>query len=143
MPSPTGKFDPASIPPYSVVLAPVLFPGEVAEERKLLITFRHQAGSVECIKPTSNTAPFKANGRRAKGCVFYPAGDLAVFPKDTFIDPESRFTVPYSKLTDPHCVRARLPRDFRDKLIYAINASFLLSVYDKMDLLAIIEANGR
>lgn len=124
------------------MLAPVLFPGESIEDRKLFVTICHQAGALECIKATSNTAAYKGDARLAKGCVFYAAGELAVFPKDTYIDPGNRFSVQYAKVAEPHCVRATLPRNFHDRLVYAIKASYMLSVKEKLALLALIGEKG-
>jgi hypothetical protein len=118
----------------------VLFEGETVEQLKLLVTLCHRDGGLVCIKPTSNATPFKKNRNLAAGCVFYPGGALQVFPMDTYVDPANSFFVAYSKCSDPGVARAVLPADFHDKLVYAIKASYVLSLAEKKDLLAMIDA---
>ena len=128
-----ASFNPAEIPRYSVIRAPIALPGSGdTETQKLFVTLLHRDAHVVCFKTTSQLAFYRNNPEVAAGCVFYPAGKLTFFPKDTAIQSNNIWPVHYSKLTDPAQVLGRLPDDFGAMLVRAVqNAVDLDPVWKK------------
>lgn len=113
-------FDPRNLPKYAVIRAPL--PG--TPEEKLLVLISHQKNKgIVCLKATSKVALYLNNKEKMAGCVFYRAGQVDCFSRDTAIQVDNPCLVFYEDIeSDRQCV-GQMPDDFEKKLIKAITAS--------------------
>jgi hypothetical protein len=110
---------------------PYLFDGDPKPEEKLFVVLCHKDSFAICIKATSKTALFRNNPAMMKGCVWFPAGQLACFPLDTAIEPDNQFPIPYESIRRAGISGVleihQLPVGFESDLRAAINNSATLS----------------
>lgn len=113
-------------------MAPLDLPGD--DEGKRLVVIGHEAGCAVCIKATSQMGFLKKRRDVAEGCILVRGGELAFFPKDTYIEPHNQFRVPYAKLQNPNCVKGRMPQAFHGELLEKIKISIMLGPQDCHEL---------
>jgi len=133
----SASFDPATIPPYSVIRAPLTASGEEIGE-KLVVVLCHRQGHAVCLKATSNTAFYINNPERMRGCVFYRANEVPFLHRDTVIQPDNHFAVPHSKIDNENRVLGALPADFPQKLRTAIENSATIPGVRKRSILTFL-----
>lgn len=81
-----------------------------------------------CIKATSQIEAYRNNPKKMAGVVFYQAGSISFFEKDTIIQPDNYFAMLHSTLAKQRAVGdltvlGAMPDGFRDALIEAVVAS--------------------
>ncbi len=109
---------------------------------KRLVVLGHRAGSVVCVKTTTDKQDFYADKPELlPGCVIYEPGEVPQFEQRTIIEfhKESIFEVEYQKLVrpftaDPSRMLGPLPADTHGKFITAIKAAPRLDSYDRQYL---------
>jgi hypothetical protein len=75
--------------------------------------------------------------------VFYPAGEVSCFPRDTYVQPDNQFPISHYAISE--CYRKgnlhpwRLPDDFEFRLRDAIRNSPLLSKVQRDRLVKILD----
>jgi hypothetical protein len=124
-------FDPASIQKYSVILIHYAYPGETPGQKYFVVLSHEKASSktcVLCLKATGNTAKYKNDQEQMNGCVFYEAGQLVFFSRDTAVQPDNPLGLTYEYIVgEEHRGRfkvvGKMPPDFKDRLCAAIQAS--------------------
>ncbi len=136
-PSPPRKFEPARIPPFSVIRAP-LAAGEEELGEKLVVVLGHAQGHAICLKATSNTSLYLNNPERMAGCVYYKAGELSCFKRDTIVQPDNQFPVAHSRIDCAERVLGKLPSDFPQKLRTAIENSSTMTENRKRSILGLL-----
>lgn len=133
--------DPAKLPRYSVIRAPIpLRTGGIDDKR--LVVLGHHAGTVVCVKTTTDKQAFyAARPELLPGCVIYEAGEVPEFEQRTIIEfqRESLFEVEHRKLVrlfaqDHSRILGALPADTHGKFIAAIQAAPRLDTYDRQYL---------
>jgi hypothetical protein len=134
------RFDPSTIPPFSVIRIPYRF-GNEPPVSKLFVVLGHKTDGLGvsyaiAIKATSNGALYAGDTSRRQGCVCYPPGALECFPLATFVEPDNQFPIKHTDISradqagqfEVHC----LPNDFEQRLCAAINASITMSRREKL-----------
>ncbi|MGH9431599.1 MAG: hypothetical protein ACRD3T_08655 [Terriglobia bacterium] len=96
----------------------------------------HRGDHAICIKATSKVDIYLNNEERMAGCVFYRAGSLNCFPKDTAIQPDNLIPIPHGQLKVCHAkaeleILQRLPSDIEERLRSSIQASSTMSGVQK------------
>lgn len=123
-----NQFDPAVIPPFSVIRCRYQFKGDPQSGQKRFVCLAHQDGAMICIKATSQIEAYRNNPKKMAGVVFYEAGSIFFFEKDTVIQPDNYFAMLHSTLAKQRAagdliVLGAMPDGFRDALIEAVVAS--------------------
>jgi hypothetical protein len=82
------------------------------------------------------------------GCVWYSAGELSMFHKDTVIQPDNQIPILYShikkaSLSNHLEILGALPDDFLAKLRHAIQRSETMNVLRKENILGLLEPRSR
>ena len=77
------------------------------------------------------------------GCVYYKAGELKAFSRDTVIQPDNQIPIAHDYLIESEKnksldILGAMPADFRSKLKKAISASLTMSDREKSRLLTIL-----
>jgi len=98
---------------------------------------------VFCLKATSRTASYEVDDDWLRGCVYYKAGDVDCFKRNTVIQIDNQFGIPYRAIAKAHRegkfkLLGQLPNDFHQKLIAAADRSFTLSPIKRKRLLQMI-----
>jgi len=98
-----------------------------------------------CIKATSKTTAYANNPKRLAGVVFYRAGVISFFEKDTVIEPDNQFPIPHYDLIRQHSnasgdvrLLGALPSDFPAALAKAVRDSVTMPPSKKKRLLLIL-----
>jgi hypothetical protein len=138
-----NQFNPLEIGRYSVIRVHwEFYPNP--PQAKLFVVLRHARMKSEhgclCIRATSKTAHYESNTERMQGAVLYQAKELVFFPKKTIIAPENRITILHShmqkeSLKSHYKVEGKMPDDFHDRLVKAINHNVLLEPKAAQELL--------
>ena len=123
-----------------MVRCPLEFEGKV--ENKLLVVVGHANNSLICFKATSKLGRYQ-DAMNASTAVFYKADDPVFFTKDTAIQIDNYFAVPYQKVSEyflagSFSVLGVMPPDFFKKLEQTIEGSGLLSRIRKDKILAFL-----
>jgi hypothetical protein len=120
-------FDPATIPLFTAIHLLLEIDGDPVPVRKWLIVIAHIPGAAVCLKTTSNTGPYESDPEKMAGAVYYKAGELTCFPKNTAIQPDNRFTVSHDKIkADRELKTFAMPADFKERLKKAVAESVTL-----------------
>jgi hypothetical protein len=136
------QFDPAKIPPYTVLRFSYKW-GEGRSGPKRFVCLMHRDGMAICLKATSKVESYKNNPKKMIGAVFYAAGSLPCFDKDTVIEPDNYIAVLHSTLAKQHATRELkilgvMPDDFVDVLIKATLASETMTPRQQRALIGIL-----
>jgi hypothetical protein len=128
-----SQFDPAKIQPFSVLCCDYLFAGDpdpLIGRRFVCLEHRSLDGKeyAFCLKATSKVGAYTNNPGMMAGAVFYPAGTLQFFKKDTVIQPDNQFPIPHLDLIRQHRaekvrILGSMPDSFPGDLIAAVEAS--------------------
>lgn len=96
-----------------------------------------------CLKVTSKTVSYEDNDGWLGGCVYYKTGDVDCFKRNTVIQIDNQFGIPYHAITRARTegkfkLLGQLPNDFHQKLIEAAHRSLTLSQIKRERLLQVI-----
>ena len=143
MPEHPSIIEPASIERFSVIRIGLRLGSNPEDNMKLLVVLGHRNDHLICIKTTSKTDLYRNNPEMRNGCVWYDAYEVDVFRKDTIIQPDNPFPLPYGNLRMSAMrhelqICGRLPDDFEQKLTAAIGASKTLAPARKANLLNLL-----
>ena len=132
-----SQFDPSTIPPFSVIRVPYQFDGSPDVQSKLFVVLGHLEGVAFCIKTTSKKSNY-TDRRRRMGVVCFEAGEVACFDLETYIEPDNQFPIKHYDILRAHqngkLEIHKLPTDFPDRLMAAIDASITISPREKSRL---------
>lgn len=136
-------FDPAAISPYSVIRIPFRLGDESHILKKRFVVLGHLGGYAICLKATSQVKIYINNRELMVGCVYYKAGELKAFSKDTVIQPDNQIPIAHDYLIQSERNKSLdilgiMPADFRSKLKKAISDSLTMSEREKLRLLKIL-----
>jgi hypothetical protein len=97
-----------------------------------------------CLKATSQVGGYKNNPAKMSGAIFYCAGEVSFFEKDTVIEPENQFPLMHSNLMTQHAtghleILGVMPKDFLERLRHAIDASHTMSKNQKRRLVDLLK----
>jgi len=100
-----------------------------------------------CLKATSQVKSYLNNPAKMAGAVFYRAGTIQFFQRDTVIQPDNPLLIPHSNLLTQHAtgdlaVLGIMPAGFADDLIRAIEASTTIAKARKRNLLDLAGLSG-
>jgi hypothetical protein len=137
------SFDPAALPPFTVILIPYTF--ENVTVKKIFIIVCHENGFAFCIKTTSNSEYYKNSPALMAGCVFYKAKEHSCFHEDTYIQPDNQFGIAHSQIADAEKTSAltilgTMPADFKEKLTKAVTSSITMNSRKKARILKAMQA---
>jgi len=148
-PSQAAKpFDPAQIPRFSVIRCNYHFDGDpkpLIGRRFVCLEHRNleKRAFAICLKATSQIEAYINNPRRMAGVVFYRAGAVPFFEKDTIIQPDNQFPIPHYDLIRQHAsgdakILGVLPGDFPSNLASAVRASVTITPREQRRILEIL-----
>ncbi len=141
-------FDPATIPPFSVIRCNYHFDGDPSPlPNRRFVCLCHKTLQARhfaiCLKATSQLDSYRNNPQRMPGVVFYRAGLIPFFEKDTIVDPDNPFPIPHFDLIKQHLsgglkILGALPEDFPEVLAKAVRASVTMSPREQRRILEIL-----
>jgi hypothetical protein len=131
-------FDPALIAPFAVFRCDYHFPGDPAttpERRFVCLGHRSLKDQifVMSLKATSKLERYRNNPKLMQGVVFYSAGTIPCFEKDTAIQTEKIWPIDYYrlKICSTAAVLGVMPKDFPEALRDAVQKSVILNRAEK------------
>ncbi len=140
-----STFDPASIERYAVILLPFQFSGSPYRISKFFVVLGHREGHAICLKATSQVDIYLNNKDQMAVCVFYEAGTVKCFERDTAVQPDNQIPISHHQLRAAHTkgeleIMETLPADFEEKLRKAIGDSVTISGREKKRILQMLQA---
>ncbi len=141
----TTRLEPASIKKYSVIRLPHKFIEALYHERKRFVVLGHKGGNLICIKATAQVEVYKNNSGLMASCVYYSAGEVAFFEKDTVIQPDNPVPISYEQVLASDAegefeILGEMPDSFEADLVAAIEDSITLPRREAKRLLKIIRS---
>jgi len=138
-------FNPASIKKYSAIKIRHYFADHSYHEYKRFVVLGHRDEYLICIKATTQVELYKNNREKMAGCVYYCAKELQFFEKDTAVEPDNQFAIPYSEIIQAYKdgefhILGEMPDTFEVDLLNAIEDSGTLSQVESARLKSLIEA---
>jgi len=127
------KFDPSTIPRYSVIRVPMSF--GMRDKLMVIVAHNPEHGAAICMKATSQMDFYRNNPDTQPGVVLYPAGTVPFLPEDTVIQPDNMFAIEYGTIDNATRVLGALPEDFHGRLVQAVTASITLAEKRRRDIL--------
>jgi hypothetical protein len=107
------------------------------------VAIGHKNQYLICIKATTKIEIYVNDPERMAGCVFYKAGELSFFEKDTAVEPDNPVPISYSQLIQNHRdgelhILGEMPSTFHANLLRAVRDSVTLSGVERKRLLALL-----
>jgi hypothetical protein len=115
--------DHSAIPSYSVIRALRAFNGG-----KFFVTLYHEDDGIWCVKTTSQLKYYEHNAEGYRGCVFVASGTCPHFEKDTVIQLNNPYHIPYDKVME--CL-GPMPIGFGREFMHALKMNTQLSHAEK------------
>jgi hypothetical protein len=142
-----APFDPFSLSRLTVIKIRHRFEGDHLLAKFFVVLGHRTDGFGKayaiCIKATSQTAGYKNNAERLRGCVYYCAGQVNCFPVDTVIQPDNQIPITHETIADAYFDNQLecwpMPADFEALLRAAVIGSATMSKRQKERILAVLD----